>query len=152
RFLDRPVNVADARFVALRRAYDVRIVPRIPLGTWWQECVLGLIEPVEFRLEEKSSGKVVARAVAWEMENFSWTWNVPAVGLLDMKAGDDLRRQGLGKFLLSQILRYLQDQYFGLAEVQTRDSNQPLVNLCRGLGFEQVDAGRLYKKREERPK
>jgi GNAT superfamily N-acetyltransferase len=146
RILERQLTVADGRFAAMRRRFDVRVVPRIALGTWWQECVLGLIEPVEFRLEEKTTAKVAARAVAWEMEAFSWSWNVPTVGLLDLQVRDELRRQGLGKFLLTQILRYLQDQYFGIAEIQTPEANTPLINLCRGLGFEQVDVGRSYRK------
>lgn len=146
RYLDKPVNIADGRFAALRRKFDVRIVPRIPVTSWWQECMLGLVEPVEFRLEEKQTGKLAARALAWEMESFSWTWNVPSVGLFEMNVRDDMRRQGLGKFLLAQVLRYLQDQYFGLAEIHTPEANQPLTNLYRSCGFEQADAGRLYKK------
>src|SRR5262249_28882778 len=146
RHLDQPVNVADGRFANLRRRFDVRILPRIALGTWWQECVLGLIEPVEFRLEEKVSGKPVARATAWEMEAFSCTWNQPAVGILDVQVREDLRRQGLGKFLLAQLLRYLQDQYFGICEVQTLDQNNVASGLFRSVGFEQVDVGHIYKK------
>jgi ribosomal protein S18 acetylase RimI-like enzyme len=59
---------------------------------------------------------------------------------------EDMRRQGLGKFLMTQILRYLQDQYFGIAEVQAVDENQTAVKLFQSVGFEQVDVGRLYKK------
>jgi ribosomal protein S18 acetylase RimI-like enzyme len=146
RALDQPINVADGRFANLRRRYDVRILPRIGLGTWWQECVLGLIEPVEFRLEEKLTGRPVARATAWEMEAFSCTWNQPAVGIMDVQVQDDLRRHGLAKFLLAQLLRYLQDQYFGLAEMHALDQNQAARGLFRSVGFEQVDVGRIYKK------
>jgi len=146
RFLEKPLNVADGRFAGLRRRFDVRILPRVPMGTWWSECTLGLVEPVEFRLEEKTTGKPAARAVAWEMESFSWTWNVPAVGLLDIQVREDLRRQGLAKFLLTQILRYLQEQYFGVAEVQTVDTNLPFLGLLKSAGFEQVDVGRNYRK------
>jgi ribosomal protein S18 acetylase RimI-like enzyme len=148
RYLDQPINIIDGRFPNLRRKFDVRILPRIAIGTWWQECVLGLIEPVEFRLEEKASGKPVARATAWEMEAFSCTWNQPAVGVLDLNVREDLRRQGLAKFLLAQLLRYLQDQYFGLAEIQALDQNQAAAGLFRSVGFEQVDFGRIYRKPE----
>lgn len=146
RFLDKQITVADARFANLRKKFDVRILPRVPLGTWWQECVLGLVEPVEFRLEEKGSAKVAGRVVAWEMESFSWTWNVPAVGLKDVQVRDDLRRQGLGKFLMTNVLRYLQDQYFGVAELQAADTDQPILTLVKNLGFETVDSGRIYRK------
>jgi ribosomal protein S18 acetylase RimI-like enzyme len=146
RHLEQPVNVVDARFANLRRRFDVRIVPRIAVGTWWQEAVLGLIEPVEFRLEEKLTGKAVARATAWEMEAFSCTWNQPSVGILEIHVREELRKQGLGKFLLAQLLRYLQDQYFGLCEVQAAEHNQQAARLFQSVGFGQVDVGRFYRK------
>ncbi|MBY0526784.1 MAG: GNAT family N-acetyltransferase [Gemmataceae bacterium] len=146
RHLEQPINVPDGRFAGLRKRFDVRILPRIAVGSWWQECVLGLVEPVEFRLEEKLTGKAVARASAWEMESFSCTWNQPAVGLLNIEVRDDLRRQGLAKFLIAQLLRYLQDQYFGLCEVQASEHNQAAAKLFHSVGFTQVDVGRVFKK------
>src|SRR6266851_7294174 len=50
RRLDQPVNVTDVRFAALRKKFDLRVVPRTSPGTWWQECVLAPLEPLEFRL------------------------------------------------------------------------------------------------------
>lgn len=146
RQLDQPIAIADARFNALRRRYDVRIMPKIPLGSWWSECVLGLAEPVEFRLEEHVTNKLIARAVAWEMECFSATWNTPAVGILDITVREEYRRQGIARYLMAAIMRYLQEQYFGVAEIQVMQNNQAGVNLFRGLGFERVDIGRLYRK------
>jgi ribosomal protein S18 acetylase RimI-like enzyme len=52
----------------------------------------------------------------------------------------------LAKFLLAQLLRYLQEQYFGLTEVQAAEHNQAAINLFQSLGFRPVDAGRSYKK------
>jgi hypothetical protein len=52
----------------------------------------------------------------------------------------------LAKFLVAYILRYLQDQYFGVVEVQTMQRNQPAVNLYGSLEFEQVDFGRVYRR------
>ena len=56
------------------------------------------------------------------------------------------RRQGLAKFLLTSVLRYLQDQYFGIVEGQTAEDNQPAIGLLRSLGFEQIDRGHLYRR------
>jgi ribosomal protein S18 acetylase RimI-like enzyme len=144
--LDEPLVIADARFSSLRRRFELRVLPRIPLGSWWQECVLGLIEPVEFRLEDKLTNRPVARAIAWEMEGFSWRWSQPAVGLMDVLVLDSMRRQGIGKFLVAQVLRYLQDQFFAVAEVHAPAGNAAAVGLFRTLGFEQVDEGRSYRK------
>jgi ribosomal protein S18 acetylase RimI-like enzyme len=146
RLLNQPLSIVDGRFPQLRRRFEVRIAPRSGPGTWWQECVLGPIELVDFRLEEKSTGNVAARTSVWEMDGFSWRWNQPAVGVLDAEVKEDLRRQGLAKYLLSQMLRYLQEQFFGAAEVHASEGDEAAMKLFEGLGFEKVDTGHLYKK------
>jgi ribosomal protein S18 acetylase RimI-like enzyme len=146
RGLTLPVNVVDGRFPALRKNYEVRIVPRSGPGSWWEECTLGPVEVVEFNLQDKTTQRVVAQTSVWEMDLFSWRWSQPAVGILDVEVLPELRRQGLAKFLLSQMLRYLQEQYFGLTEVHITDQNPAAVKLFQSLGFEQVDIGRHYKK------
>ena len=146
RKLDQPLSIVDARFTALRRKYDVQILPRTVIGSWWQECVLGVLEPVEFRLEDRTNGQPAARAMIWEMKGYGSRWNYPAAGIIDIQVKAELRRQGLAKYLLTQLLRYLQDQYFGIAEVQTLERNQAACSLFRSLGFEQVDVGRCYRK------
>jgi hypothetical protein len=39
------------------------------------------------------------------METYAGRWNEHAVGITDLVVADDLRRQGLAEFLLTQILR-----------------------------------------------
>ncbi len=146
RGLSQPVNIVDGRFPALRKRYEVRIVPRTQAGSWWEECTLGPIEVVEFHLHDKTTNQVVGQTSVWEMDLFSWRWSQPAVGILEVKVLPEHRRQGLAKFLVSHMLRYLQEQYFGLTEVQVLQENQPGLGLFQSLGFEQVDVGRLYKK------
>ncbi|HEX4591118.1 MAG TPA: GNAT family N-acetyltransferase, partial [Gemmataceae bacterium] len=142
RRLEVPFPAADVRFVAARRRFDIRLMPQMSIGSWWQECVYGLLEPVEFRLEDKQSGMPAARALLWEMEGYSWRWGCPSAGLLDVQVRSDLRRQGLAKYLLTQILRRLQEEYFGIVEVQAPEPNAAALSLLRSLGFEQADAGR----------
>lgn len=140
------VNPPDPRFVAHRKRFEVQAMPRASVGTWWQECVLPPQEFLEFRLEESATKRVAARALLWEMEGFTFRWGLPSTGIIDLQVRDDLRRQGVGKFLLVHILRYLQDQYYGLCEVQTLQANQPAIKLFQGVGFEQVDVGRVFRK------
>jgi ribosomal protein S18 acetylase RimI-like enzyme len=144
--LHQPINIVDARFATLRRRYELRIVPHSGIDSWWQECVLGPIELVEFRLFDKTLSQVAAQTLVWEMDLFSWRWNQPAVGILDIQVREELRRQGLAKLLLAQMLRYLQEQFFGLVEVQTVPDNPLAIKLFQSAGFEQVDTGHVYKK------
>ena len=70
----------------------------------------------------------------------------PPAGVLDVQVRNDLRRQGLGKFLLAQLLRHLQEQYFAVAEVQVPDGEETAAKIFRSLGFVQVDVGISYVK------
>jgi ribosomal protein S18 acetylase RimI-like enzyme len=64
----------------------------------------------------------------------------------DVQVRSDLRRQGLAKFLLTQVVRGLQEQYFGIMEVQTPDDNPSGLALFQALGFEPVDQGRVFRR------
>ncbi len=146
RKLDQPINVVDTRFSSLRRRFDVQVQPRSRVGSWWQECMIGQLEQFEYRLDEKATGQVAARALYWEMEGYGWRWNAPAAGIMDIQVRNDLRRHGVGKHLLAQLLRYLQEQYFGIAEVQVGDDCDAAIKMLRVLGFNQVDVGCTYRK------
>lgn len=145
RHLDRPFNVIDGRFPALRRRFEVKQLPRRGTAGWYQECVRGPLEIEGFRLEEKGTGRVVGRALVWEMDSFSPRWNEHPVGILHVEIEEDLRRQGLARLLLGNLLRCYHDQYFTLVEAQVREHDAPALGLFRGLGFQQVDAGHLYR-------
>jgi ribosomal protein S18 acetylase RimI-like enzyme len=133
----------DPRFVALRRRYDVQLIPQPEIQSWWQECVLGNFEPVEFRLQDKLSGIPAARALVWEMSAGRQPGH-GAAGILNVQVRPDVRRQGLAKFLLNQTIRYIQEQFFRTSEVHIPDINQPAIELAKSLGFERVDVGRSY--------
>ena len=146
RRLEGPINAADARFVAIRRRFELLAQPRKGIATWWQECVLGPIELYDVLLRDRASGEVGARAAAWEMLGFCRPAGAPAFGIMDLQVRDGLRRQGLAKFLLVHLLRYVQEQCFALVEVQVNERNEPAARLYQGIGFEQVDTGRVYRK------
>jgi ribosomal protein S18 acetylase RimI-like enzyme len=146
RRLDTPLTIVDPRFGALRRRYEAQALPQARLGSWWRECVFGPLEPSEFRLDDKATGQTAAKALFWEMTDYGWRWGAPPAGVLDVLVRNELRRQGLGKFLLAQLLRHLQEQYFGVVEVQVPEEDETAARMFRSLGFVQVDVGVSYKK------
>jgi GNAT superfamily N-acetyltransferase len=145
--LAEPLALGDARFVACRQRYEIHARP-LPATSWWKEAVLGPIEAVEYRLIERAGGGPVARAVLWELETtFAPRGNDDhAVGVLALEVVPELRRRGLGKFLLAQILRHLQEQYFSLVEAPVAEGNAPALALAQLIGFRQVDSGRRFQK------
>src|SRR5207253_1462556 len=130
---------ADPRFAELRRYHDLKIFSVATPASWWQECVFGLIEPAEFRLEERTTGQPVARAAAWEMEAYSQRAGMPSAGILDVVVRAELRRRGIGRFLIAQLIRTIHEQDFRLIEVQCAEQDEAALGLLRGLGFVQVD-------------
>ncbi|HEX3151865.1 MAG TPA: GNAT family N-acetyltransferase [Gemmataceae bacterium] len=146
RRLDMPLNIVDSRFGLLRRKYEGQALPQARLGTWFREAVFGPLEPFEFRIDDKATGQTAARALFWEMTDYGWRWGAPPAGVLDVQVRNDLRSQGLGKFLLAQLLRHLQEQYFAVVEVQVPDGEETAARLFRSLGFVQVDIGVTYLK------
>ena len=151
RRIDAPLTIVDPRFTPLRRKYEPLAVPQARLGTWWRECVLGPLEPSEFRLDDRQTGQTAAKALFWEMKDFGWRWGAPAAGIVDVQVRDTLRRQGLGKFLVAQLLRHLQEQYFAIAEVQVLEADETASQMFRSLGFVQVDIGVTYAKPASTP-
>ncbi len=143
--LDRPPVVADGRFAAYRQCYEITVCPRRET-TWWQECVFGPLELHDYRLTDKATGKWAARASLWEMETYSPAWNEHAIGLAELEVVEDARRKGLARFLLTQILRHVHEQFFTVAEIQAAETNIAAVNVIRGLGFTQVDRGRRFRR------
>jgi ribosomal protein S18 acetylase RimI-like enzyme len=146
RALDSPINVVDPRFAGIRRRFELVAGPRRGAATWWQEAVLGPLELLDVRLTDKATGEVVAGAAAWEMVGHSHRWQAPAVGIVDLAVREELRRQGLGRFVVTALLRHVQEQFFARVEVQTMRRNEAALNLYRGLGFEQVDTGHIYRR------
>jgi GNAT superfamily N-acetyltransferase len=143
--LNKPPVVTDGRFAAHRQRYEITVGPRKET-TWWQECAFGPLELHDYRLTDKGTGKWAARASLWEMETYSPAWNEHAVGLAELEVTADARRKGLARFLLAQILRHVQEQFFTVAEIQAAEANVAAVNLIRGLGFLQVDRGRRFQR------
>jgi ribosomal protein S18 acetylase RimI-like enzyme len=139
-------QVVDGRFAAHRLRYHINTAP-LQRTTWWQECIFGPIDLYEYRLQDKLTGRSVASAFLWEMETYVSSWNEHPIAISDIIVADEMRRQGLAKFLMAQTLRFLQDQFYSMVEMQVHADNVAGINLLRSLGFEHTDAGHVYKKK-----
>jgi ribosomal protein S18 acetylase RimI-like enzyme len=141
--LDTVPAVADGRFAAFRGRYEIIGSPQRGLS-WYEECVVGLVELHEYRLTDRATGQAVARANLWEMETFNQRWNQHAVGIVNLEVLPSFRRQGMGKFLLAQLLRHLHEQFFSVVETHMTAGDPAATGLLKLLGFTQVDEGFGY--------
>ncbi len=147
RTLDAPLSIADGRFPAFRQRFEIFALPFRHMS-WWQDCVAGPIELHQYRMQDKTTNDIAAHMTLWHMETYAQRWNQHAVGLIDLEVTPALRRQGLAKFFLVQILRHLHEQFFTLIEIPMRESNEEGLNLFRGFGFKEIDRGHCFRRVE----
>src|SRR5262249_27575923 len=119
---------ADPRFGAIRQRCDIVASPYSHAG-WWREGVLGPIDAVEYRLQEKPGDQFIARTVLWDMETFAQAWGLSCVGMIDLEVRPSFRRQGMARYLLTQVLRHLKQQPFQVFEAQAGLDDKPLLGL-----------------------
>lgn len=150
RSLERSIDLGDGRFPAFRQRFEI-FAGLAPRRNWYTECVLGPIELLEYRLKDKSTEEVLAHAALWEMETFGAAWNQHAVGLTDLHVVPEARRQGLAKFLLTQLLRHLHEHFFNLVEAQVPRDNAAMLTLLQSMDFQQVDVGQCFSRVEPPP-
>jgi ribosomal protein S18 acetylase RimI-like enzyme len=143
--MERLLFPQDPRFAALSQRFDIVVAPFSHAG-WWRECVLGPIEAFEYRLQEKNNNQVVARTILWDMGTFGPSWGETCIGMIDLDVKPAFRRQGLAKYLLSQVLRHLRQHPIKTFEVQAALDNAPLLGLLNGLGFLQVETGHTFRR------
>jgi ribosomal protein S18 acetylase RimI-like enzyme len=135
----------DPRFLEVHASYDILGAPYSRAG-WYQESVIGPVEAVEYRLQGKGSGQLAGRIVLWDMATFGYGWGETCVGMLGLTIDPSLRRRGLAKYLVAQVLLHLQHQSFDSFEACVGLDDEAGVGLFRGLGFEQADTGHCYRK------
>jgi ribosomal protein S18 acetylase RimI-like enzyme len=147
RRLNTPVKVFDTRFIGHRQRFELCEDAASRLRSWWQYNQFNGGEPRVFTLLDRTTAQYAAQATWWEMEGFSARWNLPAVGVVDWFVRPELRRQGVGKFFLTQLLRKAKEELLEIMELHVFADNLAAAKLCQGLGFEQVDLGRMYQRK-----
>jgi ribosomal protein S18 acetylase RimI-like enzyme len=140
-----PLRAFDPRATSFRQQYELGVATRKIFAGWWQECVFGPVEPLEFSLVNKATNEQSVRALVWYMEGFGEP-NRRLVGIVNLEVKESKRRQGLGRFFLGLLLRALEEEFFESTEIQVEKTNAAGVSFCMNAGFEQVDVGRVYLK------
>jgi ribosomal protein S18 acetylase RimI-like enzyme len=144
RVLDLPMKTFDPRFLPLRHRYELQFSPPRRLASQWQETVFGYVDPLRFVLLDRQTGAEVARTLVWEMETFSTHWQRPSIGIFDFGVNEEYRGKSVGRYFLALIMKYIQDQFFTLVEIQLDETNAFGLSFLDSLEFEHVDTGQVY--------
>jgi ribosomal protein S18 acetylase RimI-like enzyme len=134
----------DPKSVLLRRRFQLTIEEDAAFGPWWDALALGATYAIRFQLED-SAGRAVATATTWDMAGFERLDGRLRAGLVDVAVELESRRQGLGKYLIREVIRYHIQRGLHAIAVQTRAPNTAALGLYQSLGFEPVDEAILYR-------
>jgi len=146
RILDTPMKTFDPRFLPLRQRFELHFSSPRRVFNNWEELVFGYVDPLRFVLNDRQTGNWVAQTLVWEMEAFSAHWQRPSIGIFDFEVAEEYRGKSVGRYFLALIMKYIQDQFFTLVELQLDETNEFGLNFLRSLEFQQVDTGQVYVK------
>ncbi|MCH2114235.1 MAG: GNAT family N-acetyltransferase [Pirellulales bacterium] len=128
--------------------HSTRVVEKHdPIATnWWEACVWGSQQRDCFQLVEKTTERVIASALFWDIQPLSASWGICTAGLFQLHVESDWRRKGCATYLLGEAFRLLRRRGVATIEVQTMATNDAAQDLYRGLGFVEVDYGLVFRK------
>lgn len=139
--------IVDRQQLQIRRRTRVHLDLDPTDADWWSACTWGSFERLVAQLRTGDDTELLAHVAGWFMEPLAASWGVRAVGLTELVADYDHRREGLATFLLGELFRHLQQDRVSLVEAQLEVENTPALRLAEKLGFRPVDsATRLRKK------
>lgn len=134
----------DPKALLLRRRFGLTVEEDSDFVRWWDALAIGDTYAIRFRLDDPQ-GRPVARATTWDMAGFERIDGRLRAGLIDVDVSTEHRRQGLGRYLIREIIRHHAGRGIHSLAVQTGESNEPALSLYRSLGFEPVEEATLYR-------
>ena len=97
-------------------------------------------------LTPKSGGPLLAKACVVGLDLYMASWKSRAIGISDLQVTEQQRRKGFGQLLLDEICRRVREDMIQLAEAHAPETDLPAIALIKSAGFEQVDAGVVFRK------
>lgn len=128
-----------------RRAAVEAIFDPLP-RTWWEACTLGGYSTSGYVIRRRDGGPDPGSVLYWNMDPLSASRHARLAGMLDLRIETAARRQGWGKYLLSESLRHLASQGITAVQAQTTADQPEATELLRKLGFQEIATGIILKK------
>jgi GNAT superfamily N-acetyltransferase len=82
------------------------------------------------------------------LDQYIPVWHQRAIGLVDLVVTPEYRGQGFGMTTLIEVIRQLRQDLAGCAEIHSPETNESAMRAVLGAGFERVDTGIVYRRRE----
>lgn len=149
RDISQPNDPTNMRIVAIRRKMQLAIAHKRDEISWWWITRFGRLDSVRFQLVPKDRGEAVAEVTVLGLDLYLEKWQERAIGLTDLKVGDDQRRHGYGQALLVEVCRRMREEMVTLVEAHASETNAGAMAVLQSAGFERVDTGVIYLKVNE---
>jgi GNAT superfamily N-acetyltransferase len=144
--LENYTPIFDRRYLPVRHNTKVAIVDEPPLRTWWEACVHGEFDRVQYQLEDGTLGKTLALATLRRLDPPQSGLNTGTYGLTELFSDDKYRKKGYASYLLNEILVRLSEQLCPYLEAQTMQNNAAAIGLYKKMAFKEVNRGRVFRK------
>jgi ribosomal protein S18 acetylase RimI-like enzyme len=138
--------LVDRRQALLRRKLRVDAEPDPSPTRWWDACTLGGVDRTRFVMVDRQYQQPVGDVTFWDILPLARQWGVRSMGIFDLAIDAEARKGGLATFLVTEALRYMQQQGVALVEAQVKRTNQAAMGLFTKLGFRSVDRGVVMRK------
>ncbi len=138
----------SAKVVMIRRQTFVEVSEKPQRPTWWWFTRFGRLDCLQYQLKFKKSQETVAVLTAVGLDQYIPVWHQRAIGLVDLVVTPEYRGQGYGMTLLIEVIRQLRQDLAGCAEIHSPETNESAMRAVSGAGFERVDTGIVYRRRE----
>jgi len=138
----------SAKVVMIRRQTYLEVSEKPQRPTWWWFTRFGRLDCLQYQLKFKKSQETVAVLTAVGLDQYIPVWQQRAIGLVDLVVTPEYRGQGFGMTLLIEVIRQLRQDLAGCAEIHSPETNESAMRAVSGAGFERVDTGIVYRRRE----
>ena len=139
-------EVRDPRAVVLRRQARFDVIEDVDLTGWWDGLAIGQGAVNGYQLIRKTDDLRLAEATTWDMTAFGKRDGQARVGLIALAVAPTHRRQGFGRFLITEVARHLREHWADAVAVATDQTNTAALALYHSLGFDPVGSATLYRK------
>lgn len=118
---------------------------------WWWSTRQGRLDSMQLGLAPKSGGSLIARVCVVGLDMYTTAWNARAIGITGLQVAEMQRKKGYGQMLLDEVCRRVRDELVQLAEAHALETDAAGIAVLKSAGFEQVDAGVVYRKSISEP-
>jgi ribosomal protein S18 acetylase RimI-like enzyme len=113
---------------------------------WWWSTRHGRLDSMFLGLLPKSGGSLMAKVCVVGLDLYMTGWKTRAIGICGLQVAEPQRRKGYGQLLLDEVCRRVREDMIQLAEAHALETDKAGIAVLKSAGFQQVDAGVVYKK------